>query len=146
MEYQLSHIYSHFLKSPAKISTMRQYGTPRIFDQRATKLEKAAEAFFIKHPQQQIEGIFDNLIDRIRRFADRRNEIAHSIVRPLHWRGSKNTGIEYGLVPPLFTDRKLDKHHQPKYIYTATELEQFAQAFYGLSEEGARLKMRIARM
>jgi hypothetical protein len=30
LEYQLSHIYSHLLEMPSKISAMRQYGVPRI--------------------------------------------------------------------------------------------------------------------
>lgn len=153
VEYHLSHLYAQFLGKTADIATMRQYGEPRIFSDRAAKLEMAATAFFARQPSQQAEGRLSTLMRQVRGFSDRRNEIAHSVVRALQWvhppmpeydplRGET---LEYGLVPPIYTDRKLDATNRPKYIYTANELTQFVLAFHELSVAALHLKLDIAR-
>ena len=102
---------------------------------------------------QDHEGEFSQIINAARRLADRRNEIAHGIVRPLQriqqmlpeYDHIRDERLEYALVPPLYTRKKLDEKHRPLYIYTATELERFAQTFFGLSKEVVLLRIRFSR-
>lgn len=151
LEYQLSHLYAQFIGQPARISVMRQYGAGRIFADRMAALKRVAEAFFIRLPNQDTEAEFDRIANAALRLADRRNEIAHGIVRPLQWTQSMSLAyeqlrVEFALVPPLYSRQKLDGQHRPKYIYTANELMQFGLAFGDLSREALHLKLRIARI
>lgn len=154
LEYQLSHVYAQVVGKATSIAAMREYGAGNIFALRLRGLETAVEGFFIKTPHQEAEAGFRRITYSAARLADRRNEIAHGIVRPLQWiqqmlpeyeqlRGEK---LEYALVPPLYTRKKLDERHRPKYIYTANELMQFALAFSDLSKEALDLKIQIARI
>jgi hypothetical protein len=116
-------------------------------------LETVAESILCSTPQE-IEAEFCRAASAATRLADRRNEIAHGIVRPLQWMQSvlaeyeelRERPLEYALVPPLFTRRNLDERHRPKYVYTANELMQFGLAFNDLSREVALLKTRIVRI
>jgi hypothetical protein len=150
LEYVLSDLYSQLIGQHAKIAALRKYGEPRIFAERAVALKKAAEVFFIKHPNQETEATLDNLLLRTQGFSDRRNEIAHGIVSPAEWNLSASPSLKeiagYALIPPLYTHRKLDDKNLPKYIYTAAELERFASAFLGLGLEAVSLRLRIVRM
>jgi hypothetical protein len=145
---------AQLIDRPSKFVSLRKYGEPRIFADRVLALERVAREFFTRRPSQDVEGDFFSLIDRIKKFSDRRNEIAHSILTQLQWIHPKismylpvrdNPG-EFALVPALYAHRKLDERHLPKYIYTANELMRFALAFRELSGAAIRLKLQIARI
>lgn len=140
MEHVLSTVYSQFCRNPQHIPTMREYGAPNIFRERKKRLEEAAESFFIRHCNQKVEGDFASLLDQIAHYSDRRNEIAHGVVRPLQWiwphlpvyEAIRDGALQYALIPALYTHKKLDETHRPRYIYTANELEYFCRSFYDL--------------
>ena len=152
LEYQLAHLYAAFVGQTNKIAALREYGNGNIFTLRLRALKSAAEPFFTVAPNQQAEGEFDRIALFAERLADRRNEIAHGIVRPLQWvqqvmleyLAIRGQALEYALVPALYTRKKLDEKHRPKYIYTANELMQFSVAFFDLSQEALSLKQQIA--
>jgi hypothetical protein len=155
LEYQLSHLYSHITGRPGAMTALREYGeNGRIFADRIARLENAAEPFFTRHPSQEFESRFSEITHSSRKLADRRNEIAHGIVRPLQWLQSllpeyetlRGRASEFALVPPLYTRRKLDEKHRPKYIYTANELMLFSLAFSDLSQAAALLKQQISHI
>jgi hypothetical protein len=150
LEYRLAHLYAQIIGRPSQIAALREYGKGRIFADRIAGLETAAEAYFIRNPRQNSEAELACIAEVARRLADRRNEIAHGIVRPLQWIQRPipdrliGQPLEYALVPPLYTRRKLDEKNRPKYIYTANELMQFWLAFSDLSQEALRLQRQIA--
>jgi hypothetical protein len=88
----------------------REYGEELNFGGRATKLEKTARAYFIKWPDQNLESDFCKAIQSVRQFSLRRNEIAHSVLLPVHnarldrYRSPNNPpsphGIDYFMFPP----------------------------------------------
>lgn len=153
VELELSRLYALYLGRGVSLSAMLEYGEPRIFDQRLQNLKRAAENFFTRSPNQAIEGEFDRLAERSRRFADRRNDIAHSIVRPLQWFRPRPPILdplvgepsEYALVPPYYTSRKFDPNNLPKYAYIAEMLTEFFLHFHELSAELASLHERVSR-
>jgi hypothetical protein len=153
-EYLLSQLYSQFRGNPAHVPTMRQYGQPTIFAERTKILRTTFKAFITKHPNQNVEGDFDDLMQRITRFADRRNEIAHGVVRPLQWvlprlseyEAIRNDPLQYALIPPLYTNKKLDALNRPTYIYTANELTQFYMFFHELGAEALHFQIVIDGM
>jgi hypothetical protein len=147
LEYTLAHLYAEMVGKRSQIVALQYYGAPvigkegsvgRIFTTRIAGLEQLAETFFVNNPHQNHEGEFARIADAAKRLADRRNEIAHGIVSPF-----KNG--EYGLVPPLYSKTKFGEKNQPIYIYTATELERFALAFFELSKAVVLLRLRFAR-
>jgi hypothetical protein len=84
IEVNLGRIYSFLLEDPDGYETMRKYGEGRIFKDRFKELQRAADQFFFKRHDQQIEGEFHHLAIKVVGFSDRRNDVAHSIVNPIH--------------------------------------------------------------
>lgn len=121
LEYQLSHIYAQLVGQPGRISAMRDYGAGRIFVERLAALERVAEAFFVRYSDQAAEAEFDRITAFASRLADRRNEIAHGIVRPLQWTQSvvpeyeqlRGARLEYALVPPFIPGASSTKETGP---------------------------------
>jgi hypothetical protein len=153
LEYQLAHLFSVLTYRPSVISALREYGEGTIFPSRLQSLRSAAEAFFTKKCDQAAEAEFDRISLFAERLADRRNEIAHGIVRPLQWvqqmmldyQHIQDMERQYALVPPLYTRKKLDEKHRPKYAYTATDIMSFMLAFHDLSKDALLLKLKISR-
>ncbi len=85
IEVELSHIYSLFLDRFEEIEALREYGVPRIFEERIKGLIAASEHYFRAYPSQDLESEFSGIVTKVRNFLARRNDIAHSIVRPLEW-------------------------------------------------------------
>ena len=59
---------------------MQGYGQGRIFRDRFNILIKSAKRYFIKSPNQELEGELCFLLQRVLGFSDRRNEVAHGII------------------------------------------------------------------
>lgn len=137
VEFQLSRLYSAFVGDPDGES-IQQYGTGRIFRDRLTLLEGVAAQWFIANPSQHSEGHFERLIEQARGFADRRNEIAHGIVFPVHTVSyfvsvmNLPAGVRWALVPPYYLLRKHDERGAPVFIYTSAELNSLAKTLLKL--------------
>jgi hypothetical protein len=153
LEVTLSYLYGLFSgKNPKAIETYTEYGQPTIFNQRAAALERLGKLYFARHPNQQHEGDFGRLICDIRRFSARRNDIAHSIVKPvqlphaLSVNRSESTAqivlkaaVVFCLAPPTYTDRKFDANRAPRYLLTSVEIMRFHDLFQELQERVERL-------
>jgi hypothetical protein len=125
-EVALAQLYGVLLGNGSfEPSGPRQYGGPRIFDQRMDGLEKLAGKYFVFHPDQQKEHEFERIACKFRKFSFRRNDIAHGIVRELQFRGRKG----YCLLPPLYDGRRFSGGNFPDFIYVADEINKFAAHF-----------------
>lgn len=128
VEFQLSRLYSAFV-GDSDGPPIQQYGVGRIFKERLAILERSAQQWFISQPSQHAEGHFDRIVEQVRGFADRRNEVAHGIVFPVHTVSffmetmKLPSGNEWwALVPPYHLLRKHDERGAPTYVYTRAEL------------------------
>jgi hypothetical protein len=124
------------------------------FSGRIQKIERAAEKFFKRFPNQDDEGEFAAVLARSRGFADRRNDIAHSVVVPglTAWDASKgafdkwirNKQLEeWWLLPPEYMAKKYTSGMRPTYAYVSANLTVFWQAFRSLIPPVQELAFRL---
>ena len=133
IEGELSHIFALYIGKMWTNEAYDQfYEKGRTTKGRLQNLETAANAYFVKSPNQEAEGAFCKLLEGVFGFADRRHEAAHGIVRPIQWYGSllpessrppPDSGFKFCLVPPHY-QRTWIKDGKPEYIYTSKELKQ----------------------
>lgn len=141
VEFELARTYSLLVGDPAW-SKMREYGGVGgyIFRDRAAKLARAAEAFFVKHPDQDNEGAFDALLARTSGFSDRRNEVAHGMIMDvgefLFWQDKMTFAVpglpQHLWVPPYYHTRKHDVLGLPAFGYSSVELEKLRGLLFQL--------------
>jgi hypothetical protein len=110
------------------------------FAERADALERAAEAFFCRKPNQGREGDFQSLINRCRRFSQRRNDIAHGIASNVVGTPTELNG--YVLYPTFAAAKRFDDGN-PQYLYSSHEIIAFASSFVDLREEVFRFCDRL---
>jgi hypothetical protein len=126
VEAELSHIYAAFIGKLYQVEAYREYGGGRIFAERMLTLKTAAEAHFRRHPNQQLEGDFDQRVEIAEKFSARRNEVAHSIVRDLgfvrQFRVCDHIHSQFFLVPSHYNFKRFGPDNLPTYAYTSVEL------------------------
>jgi hypothetical protein len=136
MEAELSHIYSVFVGKFRQDEAYREYGTGRIFTDRMKTLRMAAERYFVSHPNQSREGQFDCLAEIAVKFADRRNEVAHSVVRDLGYFKQLQTSdafrSQFFLVPSYYNYKRFRSNNMPTYAYTSIELAHLTSGLWVL--------------
>lgn len=155
VEVSLSHIYSA-MKTESRFddAAAHEYGAPNSFWARLTLLEQEAQQFFRRRPHQDREAEFCGILRLARGYAGRRNDIAHAVVRHIHWQidlGSPVTLLsiaphfEWCVVPPDFRGNKFTKRNRPLYVFTSRELSRFAGAFWEIQRKATILGAEIAR-
>jgi hypothetical protein len=126
MEAELSHLYAAFVGKFHQAEAYREYGAGQIFANRMLTLRTSAQNYFVRHPNQTCEGEFDCLAEIAVKFADRRNEVAHSIVRDLGhvrpFRVGDTVGPQFFLVPSHYNYKRFGPDNWPTYAYTSVEL------------------------
>jgi hypothetical protein len=145
-ELELGAIYGLLLNRPDDVAEIRQYGVPNIFEERAKALWAAAEYYFTQNPHQDTEAELSNVLSIARRFSARRNDVAHSIVKPIQWirRGGVEGPLQFGLVPPNYLAKKFDVLDMPTFVYTSVELNRLSVALhYHLVESAQRLRFKF---
>jgi hypothetical protein len=127
IEFHLARLYSIFVGDADGVS-LQQYGTGRIFRDRLDRLQAASEKYFVGRPNQDLEAACDCLRKIATGYADRRNDVAHGMVFPVHgmtffeqMRGSPSDKPHYLLIPPYYVIREHDGG-LPAYGYSFTEL------------------------
>jgi hypothetical protein len=148
IEVELSHIYSLFLDRFEEIEALREYGVPRIFEERIKGLIAASEHYFRAYPSQDLESEFSGIVTKVRNFLARRNDIAHSIVRPLEWiiwRGNSPPSVEmrFCSVPPHYTGKKFTPQDLPIYVYTSVEMRTLSTALFYVCQEVVEFKWKL---
>lgn len=151
VEIELAHLYTVLVGRPHDAGATREYGSGRIFHERLATLCAAAEDYFRIDPNQTREGETRELLRKVRGYSDRRNEIAHGIVRQISWvRGLREYlspdaigHIQFCLVPPHYTFRKFDQANRPAYAYTSQELLILEQHLFDLAEEVQAFRLTL---
>jgi hypothetical protein len=144
VEFELARSYSLFA-GDSLWEKMREYGGVGgyIFKDRAARLAKSAEKYFIRHPNQEHEGDFDLLMVKAIGFSDRRNEVAHGMAMNvqefLFWLDKMpeaNRWLPQNLwVPPYYHSRKHDSLGLPAFGYSSVELEILRKRLFNLELE-----------
>lgn len=130
LESELSHLYSIFIGKPRQIDALQAYGRDsRIFESRMQSLEMAADDFFVRKPDQSIEGEFTSLLARCRVLAKARHQIAHGIVRavPVYDEPDKDgwvvPSVGFCLWPQWYAFVNLTKHTGKSYMYNSAQID-----------------------
>jgi hypothetical protein len=108
------------------------YGKELNFRSRLAALERAGCRYFMKNPDQTLEGELAWVIRNSAGYSQRRNDVAHGVVRLLDPRqGTLTSGpTHWCLVPPHFRGTKFSTPRTPVYILTSREINGFATAFW----------------
>lgn len=151
VEVELAHLYTIFVNRPHEADAIKGYGMGRIFAERLASLRGVTDLYFVSRSDQAVEGAPRDLLCRVRHYSDRRNEVAHGIVRQMRWVRSLRDNLapdavgkfQFCLVPPHYTFRKFDQDNRPTYAYTSTELLSLEEKFYWLAQEVQDFRLRL---
>lgn len=150
LEFRLSLIYAIF-RGDKNGPSVAEYGeNGRIFRDRISGLTSAAEKWFVAHPDQHLEALFSQITKHTIGFADRRNDVAHGIVFPVHsltfFREAfgVTTGNAYALIPPLYAGRRHTEDGEPTYAYTRSQMAGIALALLKVQQDAETLQRIIS--
>ena len=128
VEIQLGYVYTAAAGNPGDWYALLEYGKKSTSARRLEILRKAVTAFFVKLPNQEVEGRVERLVTMAGFFAARRHDIAHGIVRDHTWArwriptdGRDTTG--YFLLPSHYKGNAFDDSALPIYAYTTPSME-----------------------
>ncbi len=130
-ESALSELYAAF-KEKARYNRRahHEYGAAASFIGRIHTLKQAACSYAVKYPSQDREGEFLSITKLIEGWVNRRNDVAHGLVRPIHVsRDGATSEIEWCLVPPEFKEAKYIGRDRPKHILSSHEIGSFGMHF-----------------
>jgi hypothetical protein len=142
VEHHLGGIFSIILGTKVPIAALRAYGTVNSFQNRKTMLEAAAASLFHWRPDSEVKNHFDRVMRVCQEASSRRNEIVHGLVIAEN-RADRD---HFLLVPSFHSTKKRGQRSEPKYIYTAKEIEDFRHKFSLLAGEVHRLNLAIREM
>jgi hypothetical protein len=154
VELELGYLYSLFVGKHAELEGVREYGSGAVFAHRVETLTKAHERFAQSLPSQELEAEFFALINRIKKFSDRRNDVAHGVVRPIEWTrppdphgdSTDQSFFGYCLVPPNYKGKHFDPNNLPSYVYTYDEMLGIQGQLYAAAEEIIDFRYRLNRL
>jgi hypothetical protein len=156
-EVDLSWLYAVLTERPVHSEAAYQdyVANADNFIQRATKLETAGCRYFCRRPNQPDEADFIEILRTGRGWSLRRNDIAHSVVRPAPRVYDATSGMtfenwlklpeEYLLYPPEYAAKKFGTYGRPAYAYGFAELSHFAQVFRENGYQVNALTLRLRR-
>jgi hypothetical protein len=138
LETMLAHLYAALCgRSQFDTKANHAYGEELNFRNRLTELEHAGCRYFVKRPNQTQEGELAWVIRYVRGYSQRRNDVAHGVVRVLRMVLDPRQGLlsvslptEWCLVPPHFREAKFVSPDTPAHILTSREINRFAAAFW----------------
>ena len=145
LEQTFAAVYCTLKGSLADLNVMRAYmNAGPIFDTRMSVLQGAANAYFVRKPDQQLEGDLGALIVDARLLSKERHRIAHGVVVPraIMWTPDGEFGSEFRLVPPWYAMEKLAKPDE-FYRYGSAEIHLLAKQFLALRERVSEFDQRL---
>ena len=139
-------------------AAVQAYGSPLNFKDRFDVLQSATTRYFQHRCHQVLEGDFLDIAELARKLSVRRNEIVHSVVRPVIFKRTLENPdgqtlqwvnkFRFFLVPPTYTDRKYDSRNRPAFMYTSVEINEYGTWFTytGLAALNLALRLSNPRM
>jgi hypothetical protein len=136
VENQAANLFTTFVGArvtrDAPTPALRAYGAIISFSSRADMLEAAAKAYFLSRPGPLAET-WSDLLEELRNFAARRNDIAHAIVEPIFdFEAEKKIG--FFLSPGLYVSKKNPTGEPSRYQLTAAQVLEIAQRLSDLAD------------
>jgi hypothetical protein len=115
---------------------VRAYGSIVGTQSRSKMLQLAAEAYFVKRKAKRAayEVRFTDLIGEYTQYANRRNEIAHGLLKKIFLterktaKGHRHGGIGFYLLPSFYNPKKF-KNDILTYRYTSSDIIHYRQEF-----------------
>ena len=126
VEGALSHLCSLFVGEYLQIDAIRRYGNGGVSSVRITKLADVARIYFQKRANQNIEADFEELIERLLKYSQRRHDVAHGVVRALY--DANDNFLYYGVVPAYYNAKHFGQDNIPTYLYARKEMDQIRMA------------------
>jgi hypothetical protein len=135
VENRLGELNARFGRSLSGAAT---YGNGTTLTARLTILERTADAYFVTHQNQAVEGQFCALVQTVNKMADRRNDIAHGVTTPYTTTVDENgfpdlTTTTYVLAPAQYDVKRMDESNKASFIYSSHELALIGRRFLELS-------------
>lgn len=133
IEFEFSRLFSVFCNDPDGMS-LREYGAGRIFRERLGSLNRKADEYFTRHPNQHREGRYKELTTAAEGFSARRHEVAHGVVINVadmemfqeRIRLLDPTKLQTVVIPPYYHLRSHAKDGMPVYAFNSLQLQNLA--------------------
>jgi hypothetical protein len=139
LESFLSHLYAALCEKSASDEVANfEYGQVTSVPRRMDELNRVGSVYFIKHPNQSLEGDLNSLIIYINGWSGRRNDIAHGVVRLIelvqdpYGKTFLSASTEWCLVPPHFKEEKYIRFDTLAHILTSREINAISKEFWPL--------------
>ncbi|HMN73313.1 MAG TPA: hypothetical protein PKA55_15745 [Rhodoblastus sp.] len=148
VESALARLYDLLLDKKSPSAASRRYGEPRLFDDRAALVERAADRHFVKHPDERLKAEVLDLLSRLREAYEQRDEIAHGMVVRMPSPSGAATGrdqVEYALASRHRLWRAEADEEAPGHAWTPNDLQRAALVFFSLALDVTRHRHRLAR-
>jgi hypothetical protein len=131
-EMQLAVLWCIFSDRPGFTPNLASYGNEgTVFSARIQKLERAAETYFIREPDQAFEGRFRAVVTLANDLGIYRHRVAHGVV------SRRNISGWWWLMPPWYTE-KLHYEGEP-YFYCSAQVDAIAEHFATLRNRAKAL-------
>jgi hypothetical protein len=139
IEFDLCLIFSVLAEDPEG-EAMRLYGSSRAFPRRLDDFSRQAETYFIKGPNQNREIELHQLLNEVRGFSERRNEVIHGIVLRINnldyyqqfLTGKSSEPHQYAVIPPYHMARGHGGDGFPLYGYNEAMIIYLLQKMWNL--------------
>ena len=144
-EVHLALVFSHLVGDGVQSeAAFRAYGSAIAFSARADMVIAAAEQALSIHPERdELEPKFKAALALMRRASARRNEIAHGAVFAYCVMASRPQARGYCLFPGQYSTNKRFLSGEPKYVYSAEQIEAFAAGFESLGDPILAVMMQL---
>lgn len=147
VESALARLYDLLLDKKSPSAALRRYGEPRLFEDRAALVERAADRHFAGKPDDRLKAEIADLLPRLRQACEQRDEIAHGmVVRMAAPSGSagREEG-EYALTSRQCAWRIEIGEEPAGHARTPHDLQRAALIFFSLALDVTRHRHRIER-
>jgi plasmid maintenance system antidote protein VapI len=144
-ELHMALVFSHLVGDGAHSeAAYRAYGSAIAFTARAAMVEAASERALLEHPERdELAPKLKKAVELMRKASARRNEIAHGAVFAYCVLASRPDATGYCLFPGQYSRTKRFVTGEPKYVYSAQQIDAYRAAFESLAEPVLAVMMQL---
>lgn len=150
VEFELARILAALIGQPDDPRIIQFYGSGRIFQDRLNFVKIAADHHFMVSPNQDFEGDFELLAQDLTLAADRRNEVAHSVVYDVAGsnyltgkaRPAAKGVASYVMLPPFYAYKR-HTTGGPTFAYSSKEAIKLARQILSLQMRARPFRHRL---